>query len=56
MSWEDKWFSAEDPAADDEGMEVAASFRPVAGVAGIVNLNRMVVPMPTALSISMSAL
>jgi len=31
MSWEDKWFSAEDSAGDDEGLEVAASFRPVEG-------------------------
>jgi len=31
MSWDDKWFPADEPAADDEGLEVAASFRPVAG-------------------------
>jgi len=31
MSWEDKWFSADEPAEGDEGLEVAASFQPVAG-------------------------
>ena len=31
MSWEDEWYSAENSAEDDDGLEVAAAFRPVPG-------------------------